>query len=149
MLARPVKFVVCGLLLSGVLEMRLSAQAQNAAVSGIVTDATGAVLAGAAVEVRNVGTGVSVSLMSDEQGRYRAPDLQIGDYEIQASRPGFQSVVHKGITLTIGSQLVVDFSLPVGQSQQTVTVQGDVSVVDTQSTAVGALVESRQMRDLP
>ncbi|MBV9503733.1 MAG: TonB-dependent receptor, partial [Acidobacteriia bacterium] len=49
----------------------------------------------------------------------------------------------------IGSQLVVDFSLPVGQSQQTVTVQGDVSVVDTQSTAVGALVESRQMRDLP
>jgi hypothetical protein len=127
----------------------LDAQTQNAAISGTVTDATGAVLAGAAVQARNMGTGISQSSMSDEQGRFRMPDLQIGEYEVQASRSGFQTVVHKGITLNVGSQLVVDFTLPVGQAQQTVTVQGEVSVVDTQSTAVGALVESKQMRDLP
>jgi hypothetical protein len=134
-----------GMSLAGSLE----AQTQNAVISGTVTDATGAVLAGAAVQARNVGTGISQSAMSDEQGRFRLPDLQIGEYEVQASRSGFQTVVHKGITLNVGSQLVVDFTLPVGQAQQTVTVQGEVSVVDTQSTAVGALVESKQMRDLP
>ena len=128
---------------------RLDAQTQNAAISGTVTDPTGAVLAGAAVQARNVGTGISQSSMSDEQGRFRMPDLQIGEYEVQASRSGFQTVVHKGITLNVGGQLVVDFTLPVGQAQQTVTVQGEVSVVDTQSTAVGSLVESAQVRELP
>ena len=128
---------------------RLQAQAQNATISGTVTDSTGAALAGTSVQARNVGTGVSQGAMSDEQGRYRMPDLQIGEYEVQATRMGFQTVVHTGITLNVGSQLLVDFTLPVGQAQQTVTVQGEVSVVDTQSTAVGALVESKQMRDLP
>jgi hypothetical protein len=118
-----------------ILAARLDARAQNAAISGTVTDPTGAVLAGAAVQARNVGTGISQSAMSDEQGRFRMPDLQIGEYEMQASRSGFQTLVHKGITLNVGSQLVVDFTLPVGQAQQTVTVQGEVSVVDTQSTA--------------
>ncbi|MBV9742394.1 MAG: TonB-dependent receptor, partial [Acidobacteriia bacterium] len=137
-------------LLVGVLGMeRMAAQTQNAAISGTVTDATGAILAAASVQVRNVGTGISQGAVSDEQGRYRVADLQIGEYEAQASLAGFQTVVHKGITLNVGSQVVVDFSLPVGQAQQTVTVQGEVSAVDTQSTAVGALVESKQMRDLP
>lgn len=136
-------------LLALILAARLDAQAQNAAISGTVTDPTGAVLAGAAVQARNVGTGISQSAMSDEQGRFRMPDLQIGEYEVQASRSGFQTLVHKGITLNVGSQLVVDFTLPVGQAQQTVTVQGEVSVVDTQSTAVGSLVEGAQVRELP
>jgi hypothetical protein len=83
---------------------------------GTVADATGAVLAGASVQVRSVGTGITQTTISDEQGRYRSSDLQIGEYEVQAARTGFQTVVHKGITLTVGSQLVVDFSLPVGRA---------------------------------
>jgi carboxypeptidase family protein len=142
-------FLLGCFLLSLIGAARLEAQAQNATISGTVTDSTGAALAGTSVQARNVGTGVSQSATSDEQGRYRMPDLQIGEYEVQAAKSGFQTVVHKGITLNVGSQLVVDFSLPVGQAQQTITVQGEVSVVDTQSTAVGALVESKQMRDLP
>jgi hypothetical protein len=125
------------------------AQGQNATISGTVVDSSGAVMAEAAVQVKNIGTGSTQSTTTDDQGRYRVPDLVIGEYEVQAAKSGFQTVVHKGITLTVGSQPVADFSLPVGQAQQTVTVQGDVSVVETQSTAVGALVESAQMRDLP
>src|SRR5215472_1285596 len=124
-------------------------QGQNAAISGTVVDSTGAAMAEAAVQVRNVGTGLTQSTTTDEQGRYRIPDLVIGEYEVQATKAGFQTVVHKGITLTVGSQPVVDFTLPVGQAQQAITVQGEVSAVETQSTAVGALVESAQMRDLP
>jgi len=127
---------------------RLGAQATGT-ISGIVTDTSGAAMADAAVQVRNVGTGITQSVTTDAQGRYSAPDLGIGEYEVQAAKTGFQTVVRKGITLTVGAQPVVDFNLPVGQSQQTVTVQAEVSQVETQSTAVGALVEGKQIVDLP
>ncbi len=146
------RFVIYALCCLGVATLglsRLNAQASNATIGGTVTDSSGATIAGAAIQVRNVGTGISQSTASDQQGRYRVPDLVIGDYEVQASNAGFQTVVRKGITLTVGSSPVVDFVLPVGQAQQTVTVEAEVSQVDTQSTAVGALVEGAQIRDLP
>jgi hypothetical protein len=137
------------LMVSGLGIARLGAQGATATILGTVTDSSGAAIAEAVIQVRNAGTGITQSASTDGQGRYRVPDLVIGEYEVQSTKTGFQTVVRKGITLTVGSQPVVDFSLPVGQAQQTVTVQGDVSVVETQSTAVGALVESAQMRDLP
>ena len=127
---------------------RLQAQA-TAAVSGTVMDSTGAVIADSAIRIRNVGTGITQAVTSDAQGRYRFADLAIGEYEVQSAKAGFQTVVRKNVTLTVGSNPIVDFSLPIGQAQQTVTVEGTVSQVETQSTAVGALVESKQMRDLP
>jgi hypothetical protein len=134
---------------SGMGAARLWAQGQNATISGTVSDATGAVVAEAAIQVRNVGTGVTQTAVTDGQGRYRVSDLVIGDYEIQAAKSGFQTVVRPGITLTVGSQPVVDFSLPVGQTQQTVTVESAASQVETQSSAVGGLVESKQISELP
>jgi len=127
---------------------RLEAQA-TASIVGTVTDSSGAAITEASIQVRNVGTGITQATMSDEQGRYRVPDLQIGDYDVQAVKAGFQTVVRRAVTLTVGSQPVVDFALPVGQAQQTVTVESEVSQVETQSTAVGALVEGKQVRDLP
>ena len=127
----------------------LHAQASNATIVGTVTDSSGATIAGAAILVKNVGTGITQNATSDLQGRYRVSDLVIGEYEVQSTNAGFQTVVHKGITLTVGSSPVVDFVLPVGQAQQTITVEAEVSQVDTQSTAVGALVEGAQIRDLP
>ncbi len=118
-------------------------------ISGTVADASGAAIAEAAVQVKNVGTGIARTVQSDDQGRYRAPELGIGDYEISASRMGFSTEVRTGITLTVGANPVVDFQLAVGQQTQTVTVEGQVSQVETQSTGLGALVESKQMRDLP
>ena len=147
---RFVTYTICALLgLAAIGLSRLDAQASNATIGGTVTDSSGATIAGAAIQVRNVGTGIAQSATSDQQGRYRVPDLVIGEYEVQATNPGFQTVVHKGITLTVGSSPVVDFALPVGQAQQTITVEAEVSQVDTQSTAVGALVEGAQIRDLP
>jgi hypothetical protein len=75
--------------------------------------------------------------------------LTVGTYDVQASNNGFQTVVHSGVNLTVGSQLVVDLSLPVGQAQQTVTVESAVAQVETQSTAITALVSPQQMVDLP
>src|SRR6266700_310964 len=127
---------------------RLDAQA-TAAISGTVMDSSGAAIGGATVQVKNTGTSVTETATSDELGRFRFPDLGIGGYEVQALTPGFQTVVHKGITLTVGSNPVVDFKLPVGQTQETVSVAAEISQVETQSTAFGALVESKQITDLP
>jgi Carboxypeptidase regulatory-like domain len=125
------------------------AQAVTGNISGTVTDASGAVIAGAQVVVTNTATGVSQTLASNDQGRYNAPDLVVGPYQVQASKSGFQTLVHKNISLTVGSQLVIDLTLPVGQAQQTVTVESAVTQVETQSTAISALVSAKQMVDLP
>ena len=127
----------------------IGGQTTTATVSGTVTDASGALVAGAKVDVKNVGTGITKSVTSDNQGRYRVPELIVGDYEVQASQAGFQTIVRKGITLTVGSEAVVDFSLQVGQAQQTVTVEAQASQVDTSSVALSTLVEPTQMNELP
>ncbi len=127
---------------------RLSAQATGTIV-GTVTDASGAAVPGANLQVKNSGTGVTQTTTSDAQGRYRLPELIIGTYELSASKMGFSTVNRPGVTLTVGAEPVVDFALPVGQQTQTVTVQGEVSQVETQSTAVGALVESKEISEMP
>ncbi|HEY6442545.1 MAG TPA: carboxypeptidase regulatory-like domain-containing protein [Candidatus Acidoferrales bacterium] len=128
---------------------RLAAQYETATISGTATDSSGAALVGAAVQARNSGTNVTQSAVTDAAGRYRIADLPIGNYQVQASLSGFQTVVHKGITLTVGSSLVVDFSLPVGQVSQTVSVESEVSRVETQTAAVSSLVTPTQVSQLP
>src|SRR3984893_18162393 len=128
---------------------RLDAQVSTATIQGTVTDASGAAMADAAIQVKNVGTGVTQTSTTDAAGRFNVPDLGIGDYEVQASKTGFSTVVHRGIRLSIGAQSVVDFSLPVGQQTQTVTVEGQVSQVETTNAALSSLISTQQMAQLP
>jgi len=127
---------------------RLNAQGPTSA-SGTVTDSTGAVIPKAAVQMKNIATGQVLQTSTDNQGRYTIADLPIGNYEAQASATGFQTMVRRGITLTVGAQSVIDFSLPVGQSQQAVTVESQVSQVDTLSSQVASYVEQTQINKLP
>ena len=138
-----------GWLLCAASSIRLFGQATNAIVSGTVTDATGAAVPDAAVQVRNVSTGVVRKATTNNQGRYNVPDLIVGEYEAQVTKTGFQTMVQRGITLTVGSDRVIDFSLQVGQTQTTVAVEGQASLVDTTSAALTSLVEQKQIADLP
>src|SRR5437870_509297 len=133
----------------GTLGVQFAHAQATATILGTVMDPSGAAIGGAMVQVKNIGTSLTQTAISDEQGRYRFPDLGIGEYEVQATQPGFQTVVHKGITLTVGSTPVVDFKLPLGQAVETVTVAAEVSQVETQSTGFGALVEGKQITELP
>jgi hypothetical protein len=128
---------------------RLGAQGATATISGTVTDSSGAAIPEAAIQVKNVGTGAQQTTASDGQGRFRVPDLGVGDYEIQASKMGFSTVLHKGITLTVGNQAVVDFALAVGQQSQTVTVEAQASQLETSNGAVGSLTDQTQVHELP
>ena len=93
-------FVLAGTLCAALLSMRLQAQAATASVSGTVTDSSGAAVPAAELTIKNIGTAATRIVNSDAQGRYLVPELAIGDYEIQAAKMGFQTVVRKGITLT-------------------------------------------------
>ncbi len=127
----------------------LYGQAGTASISGRVFDASGAAVPSASVVVKNTGTSVSETALSDAEGRYTVPELPIGSYEIQVSKAGFQNAVRTGITLTVGSAPVVDVQLAVGQSTQTVTVSAETSQVETTNASVSSLVNSTQMRELP
>ena len=141
---------LAALLLLGAMDVaHLEAQAVNATILGTVMDTSRAVLPGATIEVKNVGTGVVQTTVSNGQGRYNVPALVIGNYEVQVSLQGFQTSVRKGITLRVGSENVVDFTLPVGQISETVTVTGAVSLVETTSAAVSSVIEEAQIRELP
>jgi len=127
----------------------LCGQAATATITGTVTDTSGAAVPGATVNAKNNGTGLTRSTMSDAQGRYNLPDLAIGDYDLQATKMGFQTVVRKGVNLTVGSLPVADFQLPVGQAEQTINVEGQVSAVETETSSVSSLINQNQMRELP
>ena len=133
----------------GLWTAHLFAQGTTATILGTVSDSSGATIAGASVRVTNVGTGQSQTVVTDTAGRYNVADLPVGNYEVQASREGFAKVIRKGISFSVGSQNVVDFSLAVGQAQQTVTVEGATTQVETTNSTVGALVDQTQMRELP
>jgi len=136
------------LLCTGV-SMNLMGQGSTATILGTVTDTSGAAIPDASVQARNVGTGQMLNATADAQGRYRMPDLAVGDYEIQAAKPGFSTVVRKGVTLTVGGQVVADFSLGVGEQQQTVTVEGQTVQVETTNSSVATFTSQEQMRELP
>jgi hypothetical protein len=133
----------------GVGVARLNAQAATATVLGTVKDTSGAVVPGVKVDVKNLGTGITQSVITDQQGRYRVADLAVGRYDVQAAMSGFQTAVRSGITLAVGTQSIVDFELLVGQQQQVVTVEGEVSQVQTTNSAVATLTEQKQMKELP
>ncbi|HUA20771.1 MAG TPA: TonB-dependent receptor [Bryobacteraceae bacterium] len=124
-------------------------QGANSTLLGTVSDVSGAVVPNASVQVTNVATGVRQTVTTDSQGRYTVVDLIPGSYSVQASATGFQTVVRSGITLTVGSQTVVDIPLSPGQQQQTVTVQAEASQVDVVSSTLSSVVEQKQIADLP
>lgn len=125
------------------------AQITAGTVSGTVRDSTGAVLPGATVTLKNTDTGTTRKAISDAAGRYSAPQLSLGSYEITAEAPGFQTVVRSGISLTVGREALVDFTLEVGTVSQQITVTGEAPLVESTNATVADLVSEKTMREIP
>src|SRR5665213_1313965 len=129
--------------------LRLAAQGTTGTILGTVTDTSGGAIPEATIRVTNTGTNATLVVTSDAQGHYRVPDLPVGSYQVSSEKSGFQTVDHRGITLDAGADLVVDFSVRVGQVTQVEKVEGEVTKVETTSSAISTTIESTQMRDLP
>ena len=126
-----------------------SAQVTTGTIVGTVMDSTGAVVPAATVTVRNLETGISRTQTTDSAGRYRAPQLPLGNYDVTTEAAGFQTVVRSGITLTVGREAAVDFTLQVGAVSERITVTGEAPLVQTSNATVASLVDERAMRELP
>lgn len=89
-------------------------QGVTGSIRGTVTDTTGAVVPGATIVLFNEDTGTSRTVQSDGAGRYAAPSLSLGQYRITATAAGFQSLVRRGVELTVGREAVVNFEVHEG-----------------------------------
>jgi hypothetical protein len=127
----------------------LAAQGATGIFSGTVVDESGAMMPGVTITIRNDETGATRELITGPDGRFRAPDLSPGPYTVTAALQGFTSVARSGITLTVGREAVVDFSLKVGQLADVVNVVGEASTIDTRTASTGALISSEQISNLP
>ena len=125
------------------------AQATTARVLGEISDQTGAVLPGASVTVINDATGISRAVVTDDSGFYQAGSLQPGSYQIRAELPGFRTAVRQGIVLTVGTGLVLNLTLEVGEISDEVVVTGEASMVNTTSGQLGDVVEEQAIRAIP
>jgi Carboxypeptidase regulatory-like domain/TonB dependent receptor len=123
--------------------------AGSATITGTLTDPSGSVVPGAAVSVRNTDTGIDRSTESSDAGKYVAPFLQPGHYEIRATKTGFAGVLRKDLTLQIGQTLTVDFSMKLQTTQEVVTVTGEAAVVDAEKTEQSQVISEGAVSNLP
>src|SRR3989441_5380349 len=140
-----------GFILTAGLLLAMPAQAQNVggSIQGTVSDGSGHAIAGAHVAVRNAGTGDVRELVTEPSGRYHAPLLPPGEYEVKVSMTGFQTVERRGVRLTVGQDAVLDVALDLGKISEEVVVDADASRVNLTSGAVSGLVGEKEIRDLP
>lgn len=124
--------------------------AQNeATITGTIRDASGAALPTAVITVKNIETGAVRHVVSDSDGRYSAVALGVGRYEVSAGSAGFAQETKTGITLVIGQQISVDFTLQIGELQQAVKVEEKISPVNLSNQQTSGLVGEQQVKDLP
>ncbi len=137
------------LLVLGLSVRPLSAQtAGTSNIEGQVTDASGGVLPGVTVTVRNVDTNVTRDLVTESHGRYRAAALQPGRYEVSASLSGFE-VTPVSVEVSVGQSAPVDLKMHPAGVTESVTVSGESPVIDTHRTDVSNVVGETALENLP
>jgi outer membrane receptor protein involved in Fe transport len=126
-----------------------SALAQNAQITGLVKDASGAIIPGATVTARNVETGLSRVAVTDGTGEFRLPSLPPGKYSVATELSGFSTETRPDITLIIDQTAIINFALKPAALSETVTVTGESPIVDVTRSDVSTAVSSQQIQDLP
>ncbi len=135
-------------ILLGLLPARAHAQATGT-ISGVVSDASGAVVPGASVEATNRGTGQVRGATSGSDGFYTLPLLPPGLYDVKASLQGFTTLVRQGIRVNVAETARVNLGLTMGSLTEDVTVVGDAPLVETGNATLGIVIDEKKIVDLP
>ena len=125
------------------------AQGGSSTISGRITDASDAVIAGAAVRVVNEESGTAVSTVSNDAGLYRAATLLPGAYRIEIEARGFQRAVRSGVVVQVSQTVQADQKLTVGNVTETIAVTSRTPAVETQSSHVSQIVERSMIEGMP
>ena len=126
-----------------------SAQSPYGTISGIVIDPSGAAIGGAQVLVVNDATRVQYPGTTNGEGIYLISSLPPGSYRLQVSKQGFKTVIKPDITVNVQDALALNFTLPLGAVSEVVTVQGGAPLVNTESAAVGTVIDRQFVDSLP
>ena len=127
----------------------LLAQINTATISGTVTDASGAAVPGATVVVENAASHVHRDAQTNAAGTYSVPLLQPGAYDVTISKDGFSTFKSSGVQLEIEQVATLNAALQIGSSSQTVTVSGDVALIETSTAGLGTVIGEKETADLP
>jgi hypothetical protein len=122
---------------------------QTGRIWGTVYDETGAVIPGAEVVVRDLGTGRTRTFVSDEQGRFAFPQLSLGQYELSVEVSGFRRFVQTGIELRVGDSPQIAVRLQLGELSEQVLVSGETPLLQTTTSSLSEIVDSKMMEELP
>jgi len=129
--------------------VQVSAQVNNASLTGLVTDSAGAVVPNASVKVKNKATDVESVATTDSSGYYTFASLPVGAYTVIVELPGFKKAVHENINLEVGQKARIDTTLEIGAVTETVTVATSPPTLSTQEASPGGVLENRMITDLP
>jgi hypothetical protein len=127
----------------------LLAQLSTATMFGTVTDPAGASIPKATLTITQTDTGFVRTVVTSEDGAYRAEFLPIGPYKVSVEAGGFKKLDRTGITLTVTEQAHLDFELTVGTSTQTIEVTADVPLLNTGNSTLGRTVDNVEIDNLP
>jgi outer membrane receptor protein involved in Fe transport len=142
------RFLLTGLLLLTSLSL-VHAQQDTATITGLVTDESGAVVPRATVIVTNVATNIELRVETNGAGLYTATSLRPGDYAVAIEAPGFNRTLRRGITLQVAQVARIDVSLAAGGVNEAVEVVGATSLLETQTSSRGSVIDQRKIVDLP
>src|SRR4051812_6996188 len=139
------------MVLAMLLCVRVAAGQQNtASIVGQVKDESGAVLPGVTVSAKSPSLQVpEISVVTDDHGEYRLSPLPVGNYAVEYTLSGFQTIKREGVQLTIGFTARVDETLKVGSLEESVTVSGASPVVDVSSSASTTKLNRETLEILP
>lgn len=126
-----------------------NAQLGTATISGTVTDKSGGVVIGAEIAVANTATGFTRATTSTASGQFNLPALTPGNYDVTVKMQGFKTYQSRGLVLQVDQNANLDVQLDVGQLAETVEVTGQTPLVDSQSSSLGAVVDTQKILALP
>src|SRR5512142_3138601 len=129
--------------------LTLFAQTDRGTITGTIIDPAGAVVANAAIEARNTGTGAAYRVASSATGNYTIPNLPTGTYELSVTVPGFKKLVRAGLAIQAAQTVRVDGTLEVGSATESVTVTEAATLLKTESGELSNTVATKTMDTLP
>ena len=125
------------------------AQEFRGAIQGAITDPAGALIPNAKVTVTEASTGVATKSVSGSAGQYALLFLLPGNYDIAVEASGFKKFVRRSVHLGAGEHPVIDITLELGNSTQSVEVTADASLINSENASVGQAITTKEVEDLP
>src|SRR5262249_23853737 len=124
-------------------------QEARAVILGRVTDASGAGIVGAKVQVTSLATGAELSSVTGSDGDYQIPYVIPGQYKIRVTAQGFKTTIREQMDLRVGERTALDFTLEVGAVSETVQITSEAPLIDTASASSGMVIDGRRASELP